>query len=78
MCQPPGLPVSGIASHAGGGVKGLEQICWKAYQRQGGGLRVGLLRCRPDTKNAQYQQTIKSGDLLLNRLQKLSKVIDIE
>ncbi|KAK9842849.1 hypothetical protein WJX74_003370 [Apatococcus lobatus] len=33
---------------------------------------------RPDTKNAQYQQTIKSGDLLLNRLQKLSKVIDIE
>ena len=34
--------------------------------------------CRPDAKNALYQATIKQGDLLLNRLQKLSKVIDIE
>lgn len=33
---------------------------------------------RPDAKNALYQQAIKQGDLLLNRLQKLSKVIDIE
>ena len=33
---------------------------------------------RPDAKNALYQATIKQGDLLLNRLQKLSKVIDIE
>lgn len=32
---------------------------------------------RPDTKNAQYQATIKQGDLLLNRLQKLSRVINI-
>jgi len=32
---------------------------------------------RPDTKNAQYQSTIKQGDLLLNRLQKLSRVINI-
>ena len=31
---------------------------------------------RPDAKNAQYQAAIKHGDLLLNRLQKLSKVID--
>jgi len=31
---------------------------------------------RPDAKNAQYQSAIKHGDLLLNRLQKLSKVID--
>jgi 26S proteasome regulatory subunit N7 len=31
-----------------------------------------------DAKNAQYQQTIKQGDILLNRLQKLSKVIDVE
>jgi len=30
---------------------------------------------RPDTKNAQYQATIKQGDLLLNRVQKLSRVI---
>ena len=29
---------------------------------------------RPDAKNAQYQSAIKHGDLLLNRLQKLSKV----
>lgn len=34
--------------------------------------------CRPDAKNAQYQQTIRHGDLLLNRLQRLSKVVDLE
>ncbi|CAJ0827507.1 377_t:CDS:2 [Entrophospora sp. SA101] len=28
---------------------------------------------RPDAKNAQYQQTIKQGDILLNRVQKLSR-----
>lgn len=33
---------------------------------------------RPDTKNYLYQQTIKQGDLLLNRIQKLSKVVDLE
>ena len=33
---------------------------------------------RPDAKTALYQSAIKQGDLLLNRLQKLSKVIDIE
>ncbi|KJE90628.1 proteasome regulatory particle subunit p44S10 [Capsaspora owczarzaki ATCC 30864] len=32
---------------------------------------------RPDRKNAQYQSLIKSGDQLLNRLQKLSRVITI-
>ena len=32
---------------------------------------------RPDHKNAQYQATIKEGDLLLNRVQKLSRVINI-
>ena len=32
---------------------------------------------RPDTKNAQYQAAIKQGDLLLNRVQKLSRVIHI-
>ena len=32
---------------------------------------------RPDTASAQYQATIKQGDLLLNRLQKLSRVINI-
>lgn len=33
---------------------------------------------RPDAKNAQYQTTLKQGDLLLNRLQKLSRAIDVE
>jgi len=33
---------------------------------------------RPDNKNALYQDTIKKGDVLLNRIQKLSKVIDVE
>ncbi|KAJ3004337.1 UNVERIFIED_CONTAM: 26S proteasome non-ATPase regulatory subunit 6 [Siphonaria sp. JEL0065] len=32
---------------------------------------------RPDAKNAQYQATIKQGDLLLTRIQKLSRVISI-
>jgi 26S proteasome regulatory subunit N7 len=32
---------------------------------------------RPDTKNAQYHNTIKHGDLLLNRVQKLSRVIHL-
>jgi len=32
---------------------------------------------RPDSKNAQYQATIKQGDTLLNRVQKLSRVITI-
>lgn len=32
---------------------------------------------RPDTKNYQYQSCIKQGDILLNRIQKLSRVINI-
>lgn len=32
---------------------------------------------RPDTKNAQYQAAIKQGDLLLNKVQKLSRVINL-
>lgn len=32
---------------------------------------------RPDTKNALYQSMIKQGDALLNRVQKLSRVIDL-
>ena len=32
---------------------------------------------RPDSKNYQYQEAIKKGDVLLNRVQKLSRVINI-
>ena len=32
---------------------------------------------RPDTKNAQYLEVIKQGDLLLNRVQMLSRAINI-
>jgi len=32
---------------------------------------------RPDTKNAQYATTVKQGDALLNRIQKLSRVIHL-
>lgn len=32
---------------------------------------------RPDVKNYQYQSCIKQGDILLNRIQKLSRVINI-
>lgn len=39
---------------------------------------AGILETnRPDAKNALYQSTIKQGDLLLNRIQKLSRVIDV-
>lgn len=30
---------------------------------------------RPDAKNAQYQSVLKHGDILLNRIQKLTKII---
>jgi len=32
---------------------------------------------RPDSKNYQYQASIKQGDILLNRIQKLSRVINL-
>jgi len=32
---------------------------------------------RPDTKNAQYAQTIKQGEVVLNRVQRLSRVIHL-
>nr|CAD1834515.1 unnamed protein product [Ananas comosus var. bracteatus] len=32
---------------------------------------------RPDARNAFYRATIKQGDFLLNRIQKLSRVIDL-
>ena len=33
---------------------------------------------RTDARHAMYQQCIKQGDLLLNRVQKLSKIVDVE
>jgi 26S proteasome regulatory subunit N7 len=32
---------------------------------------------RPDLKNAQYREMIQKGDLLLNRVQKLARVVDL-
>lgn len=32
---------------------------------------------QPDARNAQYQQVIKQGDLLLNRVQKLARVVNV-
>mmetsp|Transcript_11092 Transcript_11092/g.22045 ORF Transcript_11092/g.22045 Transcript_11092/m.22045 type:complete len:476 (-) Transcript_11092:1204-2631(-) len=32
---------------------------------------------RPDWKNARYQEMIQKGDLLLNRIQKLGRVVDL-
>mmetsp|Transcript_14410 Transcript_14410/g.21277 ORF Transcript_14410/g.21277 Transcript_14410/m.21277 type:complete len:224 (+) Transcript_14410:997-1668(+) len=32
---------------------------------------------RPDLKNAQYRDMIQKGDLLLNRIQKLGRVVDL-
>ncbi len=32
---------------------------------------------RPDTKNVQYQQVIKQGDVLLTRVQKLSQYLKV-
>ena len=30
----------------------------------------------PDAKNTQYAQVLKAGDVLLNRIQKLSKIVN--
>jgi hypothetical protein len=40
--------------------------------------RCTLCPDRPDAKSAYYHDTIKKGDLLLSRIQKLSKIIDME
>jgi 26S proteasome regulatory subunit N7 len=52
-------------------------------------IASGRLRCKIDkvagvivtkrlnVKNTKYQSTIKEGDLLLNRIQKLSRVINV-
>jgi 26S proteasome regulatory subunit N7 len=32
---------------------------------------------RPDKQNAQYKSMIQKGDLLLNRIQKLARVVDL-
>jgi 26S proteasome regulatory subunit N7 len=32
---------------------------------------------RPDQKNVQYNEVIKKGDVLLNRIQKLARVINV-
>jgi len=32
---------------------------------------------RPDEKNAQYRDMIQKGDTLLNRIQKLARVVDL-
>lgn len=32
---------------------------------------------RPDSRSAKYQQIIQDGDFLLNRLQKLARVMDV-
>ncbi|KAL3908849.1 MAG: hypothetical protein SGARI_002879 [Bacillariaceae sp.] len=36
-----------------------------------------ILTNRPDLKNAQYRETIQKGDMLLNRIQKLARVVDL-
>ena len=61
-----------LTTHSSGVLHLVEQAV------QGQFCADKLVPCRPDAKNAQYQQTIKHGDLLLNRLQRLSKVVDLE
>eukprot|EP00934_Nitzschia_sp_Nitz4_P000264 Nitzschia sp. Nitz4//scaffold70_size99833//23601//25011//NITZ4_004588-RA/size99833-snap-gene-0.129-mRNA-1//1//CDS//3329557114//264//frame0 len=36
-----------------------------------------IITNRPDLKNAQYREMIQKGDLLLNRIQKLARVVDM-
>ncbi len=54
----------------------ISRRCLKAGLHRGAQVAGVIETTRPDAKNAQYQSAIKHGDLLLNRLQKLSKVID--
>ncbi|XP_043564204.1 26S proteasome non-ATPase regulatory subunit 6 isoform X2 [Chiloscyllium punctatum] len=46
------------------------------YMAEAFGVGVEFID-QPDSKNWQYQETIKKGDLLLNRVQKLSRVINM-
>jgi 26S proteasome regulatory subunit N7 len=36
-----------------------------------------IVSSRPDRRNAQYREMIQNGDLLLNRIQKLARVVDL-
>lgn len=36
-----------------------------------------IVSSRPDLRNAQYRELIQNGDLLLNRIQKLARVVDL-
>lgn len=36
-----------------------------------------IVTSRPDKKNAQYQEVVKKGDVLLNQIQKLARVIQM-
>jgi 26S proteasome regulatory subunit N7 len=36
-----------------------------------------IVTSRPDQANAKYREVIQKGDLLLNRIQKLGRVVDV-
>lgn len=70
-------------------VRVIQSCCVCVHRELSRFIAAGKLHCkidkvagvletnRPDAKNALYQATIKQGDFLLNRIQKLSRVIDL-
>nr|POE85695.1 26s proteasome non-atpase regulatory subunit 6 like [Quercus suber] len=56
----------------------VGEFVGRAKEVRKGQQSAGVLETnRPDAKNALYQATIKQGDFLLNRIQKLSRVVDL-
>jgi len=51
----------------------VRTCCFACACHQVGGV---VETNRPDKKNAQYQEVIKQGDILLNRLSKLARIVD--
>ncbi|KAK8684442.1 hypothetical protein V6N13_040469 [Hibiscus sabdariffa] len=83
------LTVIGKIPHLSEFLNSLYNCQYKSFFLAFGSYRALLQHCkidkvagvletnRPDAKNALYQATIKQGDFLLNRIQKLSRVIDL-
>lgn len=75
----------GVRAQAGRQKNCTAGVCFATVKQPTPGISCGVLQVggiietkRPDQKNALYLETIRRGDLLLNRVQKLSRVVDVD
>lgn len=76
------VTMEGMAKAFGIGVKFLDSELSRFIAARRLNARIDKIRgvietTRPDAKNAQYQEVIKHGDMLLNRVQGLSRSVHI-